>query len=104
MRKTRLTQEAANELEKAATWYEEECPGLGAKFIDAAENAMTLLQEDLPPLVPVYGEAGRRGVKQILLHRFPFSLIVLPRNDEMIIVAIAHQHRKPFYWSDRIGT
>jgi toxin ParE1/3/4 len=104
MRKIRFTREAAEELEQAAAWYEEECSGLGARFINATENALTLLKEDFPPLVPVHGEAGKKGVKQVLLHKFPFSLIVLPGKDEMIVVAVAHQHRRPFYWSDRINT
>tara|TARA_R110002167_G_scaffold2482_1_gene12554 strand:+ start:3108 stop:3422 length:315 start_codon:yes stop_codon:yes gene_type:complete len=104
MRKVRFTVEAAEELEQAAAWYEEECPGLGARFVDATESALTLLKEDFPPLAPAYGEAGKRGVNQILLHTFPFSLIVLPDGDVMVIVAVAHHHRKPLYWSDRINT
>ncbi len=41
MRKVRFTVEAAEELEQAAAWYEEECPGLGARFVDATESALT---------------------------------------------------------------
>lgn len=102
MGKIRFTEDAAEELEQAAAWYEQECSGLGAKFLDATESALTLLKEDFPPLAPVFGEADTKGVKQLLLHMFPFSLIVLPGNNEMIVVAVAHQHRRPLYWSDRI--
>jgi len=104
MPKVRLTEEAAEELEQAALWYEQECTGLGEKFVDAVESGLTLLRDDFPPLVPVDGEAGKKGVEQILLHQFPFSLIVLPGKNEMVVIAIAHQSRKPFYWSDRIST
>ena len=99
----RLTPEAVEEFESAAIWYEQECAGLGEKFIDAVESGLALLEEDFPPLVSVDGEAGGKGVKQILLHRFPFSLIVLPDKYEMVVLAVAHQHRRPFYWSDRMS-
>ena len=104
MRKVLLTQEAAEELESAAVWYEQECSGLGAQFISAVESAFTLLTEDFPPLVPISGKAAKKGVKRLFLHRFPFSIIVLPGGDEIIVIAIAHQHRKPFYWADRVST
>ena len=101
MPEVRLTPEAAEELEQAAIWYEQECAGLGEKFIDAVESAIALLKEEFPPLVPLEGEAARQGVKQLLLHRFPFSLMVMPDEKGMIVLAVAHQHRKPFYWRNR---
>jgi toxin ParE1/3/4 len=104
MQKIRLSPEAAEELEQAAIWYENEAQGLGARFIDTFENALTLLKEDYSPLIPLDGEAGSRGAKRIILHRFPFSLIVLPQKHEMIILALAHHSRKPAYWLDRLNT
>lgn len=104
MQKIRFTPEAAEELEQAASWYDNEARGLGARFIDTFESALTLLKEDFPPLLPLDGEAGSRGVKRIILHRFPFSMIVLPREQEMVIVALAHHSRKPAYWLDRVDT
>jgi toxin ParE2 len=35
------------------------------------------------------------------MNRFPYSVIYALENDELVVLAIAHQHRKPFYWRDR---
>lgn len=72
MRKILLTEEAAEELEQAALWYEQECIGLGERFTDAVESGLSLLKDDFPPLVPVDGEAGKKGVKKLSFINFLF--------------------------------
>ncbi len=96
--------EAAAELEEAVAWYEEEEPGLGAKLLDAFEHAIQLLKEPNPPLTQVSGNAASLGARKLVLHRFPFSLIVLQSRHTMTIVAFAHHARRPGYWSERLGT
>lgn len=100
----RVLAQAAQELEQAAKWYEEEHEGLGARLLEEFERAVQLLCEDLPPLLPVPGEAGRAGAKRLILHRFPFSIIVVQSRGVVIIVAVAHQSRRPGYWAERIDT
>ena len=58
--------EAAEELEHAADWYEQESPHLGLQLIEAFESALQLLREELPPLVSMGGDAGRLGAKRLL--------------------------------------
>ena len=36
------------------------------------------------------------------MHHFPYAVIYLCRPDETVVVAIAHTHRRPFYWVDRL--
>ena len=100
----RISREASEELGEAAAWYERECRGLGSRLIDAFEHAIDLLREDSPPLVPVVGDAALKGAKRLLLHRFPFSVIVLRRNEELFVVALAHFSRRPGYWKNRLNT
>ena len=71
MRRVRVTAEASQELQEAADWYEGETRGLGFRLIDAFEHAIELLRDDFPPLTPVPGDAGDRGAKRLMLHRFP---------------------------------
>jgi hypothetical protein len=101
--KVKVSKEAAQELEEAAVWYENEQDGLGDRFIDAFEDAVQLLRELNPPLTPVDGEAASLGGKKLILHRFPFSLIIVEQSQILIVVALAHHSRKPGYWSDRIN-
>jgi hypothetical protein len=37
-----------------------------------------------------------------VMHRFPFSIVHLDDDDEVSIVAVAHNKRKPGYWKTRL--
>ena len=101
MKPVKIGKEAAEEFQEAATWYEGEQEGLGKRFIDAFEHALQLLAEENPPLTPVGGKAGLKGARKLLLHKFPFSLIVHELPASIVIVALAHHSRKPGYWRSR---
>ena len=101
MRRVRILEEASDEAIAAAAWYDQEKPGLGAEFEQALDAALDLLEEELAPLVPVRGLSGARGAKQLLLRRFPYFIVIRESGDEYLIVAVAHQHRRPGYWRDR---
>ena len=88
-RRLRILASAAEEAIEAAAFYEAEHQGLGAEF-DSALNA-------------VPGRAGRRGAKRFVLRRFPYDIVVLEHPDELLVVAIAHQRRRPGYWRRRLG-
>jgi toxin ParE1/3/4 len=102
MRHIRIHAAAAEEAAEAAAWYEKERPGLGAEFQQAVEAALDLLEEELVPLTPVRGPAGARGVKRLLLRRFPYSVIVRAGATEVIVIAFAHTARRPGYWRERL--
>jgi plasmid stabilization system protein ParE len=103
MKQIKIGKDAAREFEEAAAWYEKEQPVLGEKFIDAFESALELLGETNPPLTPCLGDAGSIGAKKLILHKFPFSMIVHEMEELMIVVALAHHSRKPGYWKDRVN-
>ena len=46
--------------------------------------------------------SGLLDIRRILLRRFPYAVIVLPRPSETLVVAIAHTRRRPLYWLDRV--
>ena len=89
---------ADQEMTEAAVFYEIESPGLGVDFLNDLQLAVDTLRAH-PSLGAPVGRRLRRG----LLHRFPFSLIYVIENDEMLVVAVAHEKRRPDYWRDRIG-
>ena len=53
------------------------------------------------------GEAPHRypmtlhGTRRIVLDRFPFNLFYRVTGDEVVVVAVAHQKRRPGYWASR---
>ena len=89
---------------EAAGWYEPQRPGLGAEFERAVEAALDLLQDEIVPLTIMPGGAGRLGAKRLILRRFPYDVVVKERDDELVVIAFAHQSRRPQYWRTRLRT
>jgi toxin ParE1/3/4 len=102
MRLLRIHSAAAEEAAEAAAWYEKERPGLGTEFEHAVEAALDLLEQETIPLSSVPGIAGSRGVKRLMLRRFPYAVIVRERDKEIVVVAFAHHARRPGYWRERL--
>ena len=67
----RIHAAAAEDAAQAAAWYEKERPGLGADFEHAIDAALDLLEQEIVPLTSMPGIAGTRGVKRLMLRRFP---------------------------------
>jgi len=98
MRAVRIHEAASREAIEAAEWYEHKRPGLGAEFEQAIDAALDFLEEDIVPLLPVPFSARARGVKRLILKRFPFDVVVVERRTEVFIIAFAHHARRPGYW------
>ena len=89
---------AEEELIEAGQFYESEAAGLGTEFLDEVQRAIDVLRE--------YPQSGRpigRNVRRALLIRFPFSLIYADEPDVILVIAVAHQRRRPGYWRRRIS-
>ncbi len=93
----KLIQEAETELWEAALYYEEQQCGLGAEFIREVRTAFKLIQRS-PAMWPVKD----RGMRRFLVARFPFIVHFRIEAECIRVVAIAHGHRKPGYWANRI--
>ena len=103
-RSVKVLDAAAEEAAEAAAWYERQREGLGIEFLKAVDAALDLLEEELVPLTPVPGVAGKRGAKRLVLNRFPYAVIVREQASELIVVAFAHHSRRPGYWRNRVST
>ena len=87
---------AREELNEAASFYEASVPGLGDAFLDDVERAIQAVTER-----PRIGASLGRGFRKTILRRFPFSIVYADRGGEVVIVAVAHQRRRPGYWRGR---
>lgn len=88
---------AEEEMTEASVFYEAATSGLGAGFLDEVQRVINILREH-----PELGQPVGRGLRRALLHRFPFNLIYSVEVHSILIVAVAHQRRRPDYWRDRI--
>jgi len=92
---------AALELEDGADWYEARVPDLGERFLTEVRDALTLI-ENSPRLGSPWLLRGMPdGVRHVPLRSFPYSVVYVlePR---MVVIAIAHGSKRPFYWIDRL--
>jgi mRNA-degrading endonuclease RelE of RelBE toxin-antitoxin system len=51
---------------------------------------------------PEAWHALSEGVRRCRLSRFPYGLIYTIDNGDILVLAVAHLHRRPGYWRDRL--
>ena len=95
--KLRLLAPAVAELNEAVAWYAAQAPGLDQRFLDDVQLARRHIVEHPRAWHPV-GD----GVRRFRLKRFPYGLIYSVQDDEIIVLAVAHLHRAPVSWKDRL--
>jgi toxin ParE1/3/4 len=95
-RLTSIHEAAEAEINEAADFYDAESPGLGDVFIDDIERAIARISE-FPEAAPL----ARGRVRKKIITKFPYSLVYSVRGDQIRILAVAHQKRRPFYWRGR---
>ncbi len=93
--------EAEQELRDAAAWYEAEHERLGEAFLDRAREATDLVRQFPDAGSPVKLARSALGLRQIRLQQFRYRLVYMVAEGKVIIVAVAHDRRRPGYWTDR---
>lgn len=87
------------EIVEAKRYYERQQRGLGAAFQHEAKvSAKRILEQPLAWRVEV------EPVRRYLFNRFPYKMLYAIRGERIIILAVAHQHRNPDYWIERVET
>jgi len=93
----RFLPSAEAELLAEVAFYSDAREGLGVRFQAAVEVTLARALEH-----PTSGVAGRRSTRRLAIKGFPFFLIYRPAADELLVVAVAHQSRRPDYWLARV--
>jgi plasmid stabilization system protein ParE len=88
--------DAEAELADAADYYEARRPGLGKAFAGEIARTISLIREHPDAGSPV-GPSRRR----MLVSRFPYAIVYRRDLNSVVIVAVAHQSRRPGYWRGR---
>lgn len=89
--------DAQREFDETIAYYEEARTGLGREFRDEVMRFVARIAEN-----PVRYSARMPGVRRANLSRFPYNLNYTHEGDDIVIVAIAHNRRKPLYWLNRL--
>jgi len=88
----------AAEAEVREAWlrYRASDPVVASRFMAALDRAIEQIA-DHPERWPLY----LHGTRRHLLRRFPFSVVYRVEVRSVLVVAIAHQRRRPGYWRRR---
>lgn len=89
---------AESELDDAIEYYESEQSGLGTRFRKEVLLSLGRIVEYPSAYQPLSSR-----VRRCLVAKFPFGIIYQIKQDtnEVLIVAVAHLHRRPDYWLSR---
>lgn len=93
----RLLEPAQAELDEAIGWYAEQAPGLGDAFLLETLKVLKLVEQFPQAWHPLTPE-----IRRCRLKRFPYSVVYTLDAEGILVLAVAHQHRKPGYWRNRI--
>ena len=89
--------DAEAELDDAVAYYQGLSPELGMAFVAEVQHGVRLIQR--------YPQAWRPlgpRVRRYRLNRFPYGLVYAPLDQEIVVVAVMHLHRRPRYWRQRL--
>lgn len=89
---------AAEEFHDAIEYYEIQLQDLGKSFREEIKRALRTIRR-----FPKIGAIEEGDIRRYILHRFPCKIMYSIESDYIYIIAIAHTHREPSYWIDRVG-
>lgn len=92
-----LRQEARSDLASAASWYEDQRPGLGSDLVAEARQLFQLIAAH-----PAQFQAVAQDVRRAQLNRFPYAVYFGVDTDEVLILAVVHKRRHPDIWRQRL--
>jgi plasmid stabilization system protein ParE len=88
--------QAADEFEAAVAYDDDKQPGLGRRFRDEVDLHVRWIAS--------HAEVSRlrpSGYRRVNLKVFPRYIAYVQEGETVWILAIAHAHREPEYWTDR---
>jgi hypothetical protein len=90
-------QAAKEELLSTRDYYDDLNFGLGKLFIIEIEKTINIIKRN-PLAFPII----KRNIHKAVIMKFPYSILYIIEKDNIYLLAIMHQKRKPLYWKNRI--
>ena len=85
------------ELDDAAQYYELQIAGLGLRFQEEVKRGSRRILE-----YPEAWAIENEDIRRYVLHKFPYKILYSIEKNHIYIIAIAHGHRRPNYWIERV--
>ena len=85
------------ELDDAVEYYNLQVQGLGNRYKGEAKSTIKRIG-----IFPTAWMEVKPEIRRCIMHKFPYNIYYSIQDDTILILAIAHQHRKPDYWINRV--
>jgi len=95
--KIRFLKPAQSEVDDAFSWYDSQTHGMGMQFLDDLDRSVRRIMA-----FPLANTEIEEGFRRCLRSKFPYGIIYGLDSEVVIVVAVAHLHREPRYWIDRL--
>lgn len=88
---------AQQEVDDAYEWFEASAEGRGPEFLDELDRVVRLIRS-----FPFAAFEIEPEIRRSLLPRFPYAVVYGIEEQTLVVIAVAHTHRQPRYWIDRL--
>jgi toxin ParE1/3/4 len=95
--KVRLRSAAEADVAATIRWYDQQRPGLGARFLEALDSILEGIELN-PNLYQVVHHQTRRA---LFPRPFPYMVLFRVEDGRISIYAVLHQARDPAVWTKR---
>jgi toxin ParE1/3/4 len=92
----KIRREAEKDLQEAFEYYQFCRAGLGQEFMLCVEAALNSIQRNPSQYPQVY-----KNVSRNFIHRFPYGIYYLVKQDAVVVLAVLHVRRNPMHWQRR---
>ena len=92
---------AQRDLGEAVAFYRARDERIVARFVAVVDDHLELIAEH-PARAPIAtGTKGPTEYRRLKVQGFPFGILYRVHDDTVEVVAVAHERRRPGYWSRR---
>ena len=98
MKRVRFVSPALKEVADAADYYLSRSQQAADRFMDALDHGVDLVRGN-----PNLGSPTEGGARRLTLSGYPYDLVYSVHGGEVVINAVVHHRREPFYWVKRLG-
>jgi plasmid stabilization system protein ParE len=102
-RRLRVHPSAEAEVDEAAAFYDERQPGVGHDFVVAVGVAVRSALSRPRIGSPVSIGGSSLDVRRVRVRPFDYQVVYAVHEDHVFVLAVAHNKRRPHYWTERVA-